>query len=206
MQHSRLTLAFKSLTSSAYFLSPPPYPPYPFMFLAVFLYLLLPLPPPPTRSRFFNEILAVSEPVALSYYSLSLLILLILSVSRNSTLTHLPLHGSLDALFCDVIALTPGLAFFLPMFRMLAAVFCPIKRAPSFNFQKAYWEDFAFYFDSYCSSTEKYSFLSLSSAAAFFTCLALNAAEFSIPFGRVKRQSKARWSPEARVANFDKFQ
>ena len=73
-------------------------------------------------------------------------------------------------------------------------VFCPNKRPPSFNFQKARWDDFASYFDFHCPSAEKYS--SLSSAAALFTSLALNDAKSSIPFGRIKFPSKAFWSVE----------
>ena len=38
--------------------------------------------------------------------------------------------------------------------------------------------------------------LSLCSAAALFTSLALNAAKSSIPFGRIKRHPKAWWSVE----------
>ena len=38
---------------------------------------------------------------------------------------------------------------------------------PSFNFQKARWDDFASYFDSHYTSAVEYSPLSLSSAAAF---------------------------------------
>ena len=73
----------------------------------------------------------------------------------------------------------------------LSAVFHPNERAPSFNFQKARWDGFAFYIDSHCPSAEEYSSLSLSSAAALFTSLALNAAKSSIPFGRIKRPPKA---------------
>ena len=50
------------------------------------------------------------------------------------------------------------------------------------------------YLDSHCPSAEEYSSLSLSSAAALFTSLALNAAKSSIPFGRIKRPPKAWWS------------
>ena len=78
----------------------------------------------------------------------------------------------------------------------LSPVFRPSERPPSFNFQKARWDDFASYFDFHCPSAEEYSSLSLSSAAAFFTFLALNAAKSSIPFGRIKRPPKAWWSPE----------
>ena len=53
-----------------------------------------------------------------------------------------------------------------------------------------------FYFDSHCSSAAEYSSLSLSSAAALFTYLTLNAAKSSILFGRIKRHPKAWWSSE----------
>ena len=78
----------------------------------------------------------------------------------------------------------------------LSPVFCPNERPPSFNFQKARWDDFTSYFDSHCPSAEEYSSLSLSAAAALFTSLALHAAKFSIPFGRIKRHPKAWWSAE----------
>ena len=71
---------------------------------------------------------------------------------------------------------------------------------PSFNFQKARWNDFVSYFDSYCPSTEEYSSFFLSSAAALFTSLTLNAAKSSIPFGRLKRYPKAWWSNEVEEA------
>ena len=76
----------------------------------------------------------------------------------------------------------------------LSPVFRPNERPPSFNFQKARWDDF----DSHCPSAEEYSFLS--SAAAFFTSLAMNAAKSSIPFGRIKRPPKAWWSAEVKQA------
>ena len=76
----------------------------------------------------------------------------------------------------------------------LSPAYRPNERPPSFNFQKACWDDFAFYFDSHCPSAEEYSSLSLFSAAALFTSLPLNAAKFSIPFGRIKRPPKAWWS------------
>ena len=80
----------------------------------------------------------------------------------------------------------------------LSPVFCPNKHPPSFNFQKARWYDFAFYFDSHCSSAEEYS--SLSFAAALFTFLVLNAAKSSIPFGHIKCHPKAWWSAEVEGA------
>ena len=90
----------------------------------------------------------------------------------------------------------------LPIFLSIphSPVFCPNKRPPSFNFQKARWDDFASYFASHCPSAEEYSSLSLSSAAALFTSLALNAAKSSIPFGHIKRPPKAWWSAEVEQA------
>ena len=73
----------------------------------------------------------------------------------------------------------------------VSPVFRPNERPPSFNFQKACWDGFASYFDSHCPSVEEYWSLSLSSAAALFTSLTLNAAKSSILFGRIKRPPKA---------------
>ena len=90
----------------------------------------------------------------------------------------------------------PGfLSFTNSSFRpSLSPVFRPNERDPSFNFQKARWNGF----DSHCPSAEEYS--SLSSPTALFTSLALNAAKFSIPFGRIKRPPKAWWSAEVEEA------
>ena len=82
----------------------------------------------------------------------------------------------------------------------LSPVFRPNERPPSFNFQKARWDGFASYFDSHYPSAEEYSSLSLSSAAALFTSLTLNAAKCSIPFGRIKRPPKAWWFAEVEEA------
>ena len=82
----------------------------------------------------------------------------------------------------------------------LSLVFCPNERPPSFNFQKARWDGFASYFDSHCPSAEEYSSLSLSSAAALFTSLTLDAAKSSIPFSRIKYHPKAWWSAEVESA------
>ena len=67
----------------------------------------------------------------------------------------------------------------------LSPVYRPNERPPSFNFQKARWGGFASHIDSHCPTAEEYSSLSLSSAAALFTSLAMNAAKSSIPFGRI---------------------
>ena len=87
--------------------------------------------------------------------------------------------------------------FFYPS---LSLVFRSNERPPSFNFQKASWDGFASYFDSHCPSAEEYSSLSLSSAAALFPSLTLNAAKSSIPFGRINRPPKAWWSAEVEEA------
>ena len=78
--------------------------------------------------------------------------------------------------------------------------FRPNERPPFFNFLKACWDDFALYFDSHCPSAEEYSSLSLSSATALCTSLALNAAKFFIPFSHIKRHPKAWWSTEVKEA------
>ena len=82
----------------------------------------------------------------------------------------------------------------------LSLVSHPNERPPSFNFQKARQDGFASYIDSHCLSAEEYSSLSLSSAAALFTSLALNAAKSSIPFSCIKCLSKAWWSAEVESA------
>ena len=74
----------------------------------------------------------------------------------------------------------------------LSVFFCTNKCPPSFNFQKDRWDDFALYFDFHCS---------LSSAAALFTFLTLNAAKSSIFFGRIKRHPKAWWSAEVEAVS-----
>ena len=121
MQHFRPTLAFKS------FIPLPPilyllflYPHYRLLFLAVFLHFLLPLPFM-TPSGFFNGMQEVSHPGALDCYTFFYLIPLTLFVSRNLTLIHLPLSGSLDSLLCNLIAPTLGLTFSLLIPRTLAA-------------------------------------------------------------------------------------
>ena len=98
--------------------------------LAVSLHLLLFLPLL-TPSGFFDGMLAVSEPGALNCHTFHHLIPLTLFVPRNPILTHLPLSGFLDFLLCDLIAPTPGLAFYLLMPHTLVA-------ASSFSSSRAY--------------------------------------------------------------------
>ena len=63
-------------------------------------------------SGFFNGIVGVSERGALQFNTLFCLISFILFVSRNLILTYLSVSGSLDSVFCDLIAPTAGLVFF----------------------------------------------------------------------------------------------
>ena len=75
-------------------------------------------------------------PGAINYYILSRIILLISFLSRNLSLIYFPLFQSLDSLLCDLIALTPGLAFSLPILRTLAAAssISSDRAYPSLNF------------------------------------------------------------------------
>ena len=70
---------------------------------------------PLTPSGLFNEMLGVSEPGELNFYTFFRLILLTLFVSKNLTSIHFPLSISLDSLLCNLIAPTPGPAFSLLM-------------------------------------------------------------------------------------------
>ena len=117
MQHSHPSLAFKPLiifSPTSYLLLLHLH--QRLMLLAVSLYLLLLLP-----SGFFSGMMGVSEPEALNCYTLFRLIPLTLFVSRNLILIYLPFSGSLDSLFCDLMAPTPHLVFFLLMSQTLTA-------------------------------------------------------------------------------------
>ena len=105
------------------------------LLLAILLHLLPPLLPL-TLSEFFNGMPGVFKPGALNYFTFFRPILSILSAFRNPILTHLPLSGFLDSLFCVLIAPTPGLAFSLLMPRMpMAALSFSSDRAyPFLNF------------------------------------------------------------------------
>ena len=136
--------------------------------------------------------------------------LLPLNKPDTPTLLH-PSSGSRNS--PDFSFALSSLAFFAPGFQNLGSghqpillsiplslVFRPNEHPPAFNFKKACWDDFAFYFDSRCHSAEEYPFVSFSSAAALFSSLSLNAAKSSIPFGHFKRPPKAWWSAEVEGA------
>ena len=105
------------------------------LLLAVLRHLLPPLLPL-TFSGFFNGMLEVFEPGALNYFTFFHPILSTLSAFKNPILTHFPLSGFLDSLFCVLIAPTPGLAFSLLMPRMPVAAlsFLSDRTYPFLNF------------------------------------------------------------------------
>ena len=76
----------------------------------------------------------------------------------------------------------------------------PQRASPFLQFLESSLGWFASYIDSHSPSAEEYSSLSLSSAAALFTSLALNADKSSIPFGPIKRPPKAWWFAEVEEA------
>ena len=171
--------------------------------------------PPPEISSFFGTSIAITSsrtqevlpiPVGRKYSTGSSL----LTSSHSMTLTH-PLFSIAPLLTSPLLLLLlPFLAhgrcfrtwvpttyqFFYQIHLSLSQMFCPIERPPSFNFQKARWDGFA----SHCPSAEEYWCLSLSSAAALFTSLALNAVKSSIPFGRIKRHPKSWWPSKVESA------
>ena len=131
------------------------------------------------------------------------------------TLTHLLIYTTPLAVALLTSPLLPSLLPFLApgrcfrtwvlttyqiFYLSLSPVFCSNEHPPCFNFQKARWDGFASYFDFHCSSAEEYSSLPLSSAAALFTSLALNAAKSSIPCGCIKRPLKTWGSSEGESA------
>ena len=92
--------------------------------------------PPLTLLAFFNGMLEVSMPGAPNYFTFFHPIQSTSSESGNPNLTHLPLSGFLDSLFCFLIAPTPGLAFSLLMPRTPAAAlsFSSGRAYPFLNF------------------------------------------------------------------------
>ena len=131
MLHSCPTLVSKPLIPHLPILYLLPLPSHHRPLLLAILLHLLPSLLPLTLSGFFNRMLEVFEPGALNYFTFFHPILSTLSAFRNPFLTHLPLSGFLDSLFCILIAPTPGLAFSLLMPRMPVA-------ALSFSSDRAY--------------------------------------------------------------------
>ena len=86
---------------------------------------------PLTLSGFFNGMLEVFEPGALSYSTFFRPVLSTSSAFRNPILTPLPLSGFLGSLLCALIAPTPDLAFSL-------LILCTLAAALSFSSGRAY--------------------------------------------------------------------
>ena len=78
-------------------------------------------------------ILEVFEPEVLNFLALSHFNLWILSISRNSTSICLSLSGFLNTMLCNLITLTPGLAFLLLLSCMLASSFSSGRIYSSLN-------------------------------------------------------------------------
>ena len=130
MQHFRPTLALKPLIpllSTSPLL--PLYPLHRLMLLTVLLHRLIPFPPDSLRVLQWNAGGLRARSIGLLHFLLSHPVDLI-SFS-NLILTHFPLSGSKDSLLYDQIAPTSGLAFYLPIPRILAA-------ASSFSLGRAY--------------------------------------------------------------------
>ena len=133
IQHLHPTLAFKPLILfplTLYLL--PLHPHHRLMLQAVSLYLLL-LFSSLTPSRFFNGMLGVSEPGALNCYTLFRLITLTLFVSRNITLTHLPLSG-FSALRFDGTHSRSGIFLLVSQTLAAASSFLSRRVYPSLSF------------------------------------------------------------------------
>ena len=77
--------------------------------------------------------LGVFESRALNCYTFFHSIPLILYVSKNLVLTHLPLSESLDSLLCDLIAPTPGLAFSLVVTHASGSIIIFVRQGVSFS-------------------------------------------------------------------------
>ena len=69
-------------------------------------------------------------------------------------------------------------------------------RPPSFNHDKARWDEYLTYVDTYCPPPSEFIKLSLSEATHTFTKLLNDAATSAIPFGSINRPTKAWWSSE----------
>ena len=67
---------------------------------------------------------------------------------------------------------------------------------PSFNYNKARWDDYLTYIDTHCPPPSNFAKLSFSEATHTFTKLVNDAATFAIPFGSINCPAKAWWSSE----------
>ena len=77
-------------------------------------------------------------------------------------------------------------------FPLINSIHCP----PSFNYNKARWDDYLTYIDTHCAPPSNFTTLSLSEATHTFTKLLNDTATSAISFGNINRPAKAWWSSE----------
>ena len=118
------------------------------------------LPTPVGRKYSPESSLLTSSPsMALAFLSFCIVLLAVATPLAFPLLPPLLLFPAPGRCFRTWVLIT------YQFFHLSLPVFRSNKRPPSFNFQKARWDDFALYFDSHCPSAEEYSSLFLSSAA-----------------------------------------
>ena len=140
---------------------------------------LFPFFPPPEISLFWETLIAITPSMTQKVFPTTvgrkhLIGSFPLTSSPSMTLTYLlffiaplavapPLTSLLLSLFSLALSCSLEMLQNLGSDRLpilltvpLSSVFRPNERLPSLNFQKALWDDFAFYFDCHCPSAEKY--------------------------------------------------
>ena len=80
----------------------------------------------------------------------------------------------------------------IPTSPLINSTHCP----PSFNYNKACWDDYLTYIDTHCPPPSNFITLSLSEATHTFTKLLNDAATSAIPFDSINCPAKAWWSSE----------
>ena len=71
-----------------------------------------------------------------------------------------------------------------------------ISRPPSFNYNKARWNEYLSYIDTHCPPPSSFTTFSFSEATHTFTKLLNDAAASVFPFGNSNHPAKAWWSYE----------
>ena len=126
----------------------------------------------PCGKEVFDWVIS-SDPIPLNDYDIPTLLHRSTGIRSSPDISF---ASSSSALSCFWEVLQDLGSDYLPILLtvFLSPAFRRNKHLPSFNFQKARWGDFAFYFDSHSRSAEQYSSLSLSFAGVLFTSLTLN--------------------------------
>ena len=88
----------------------------------------------------------------------------------------------------------------IPISPMINTIIPP----PSYNYDKARWSVYQAYFEDKCPPSSSLDSLSLKEVNSLFSNLLFDAAASAIPFGSIKRSSKAWWSPEVASAVADR--